>query len=368
MNNESKPVIAAIDDDPVILNSLVTILKTGYGVRPFTSGRMALDFLINQAVELILLDYKMPDMTGFEVLKVLQDNSLTREIPVIFLTGSVDSESEVEALEHGAVDYITKPIHPRLLLTRVRLQLELQNHRKHLTALVEERTKNLNAAYSKLKAREEATLSMLAKATDLRDHETGGHIERTTEFVRVIVEDILNNPCPGYDISRFEADDIIRSSKLHDLGKIAMPDEVLLKPGRLTEDEFIIVKKHPVSGEQFLNDFVRKMEDSFLDTARDIAHSHHERWDGKGYPLALKGEAIPLSGRIVAIADVYDALTSDRPYKKAFSHEESVKIILENSGTQFDPYLIQIFERHQDKFHQIAEHIGSAGKEEPLYA
>lgn len=366
MNKNTKPVIAAIDDDPVILNSLVTILKTEYGVRPFTSGKMALDFLAGQAIDLILLDYKMPDMTGFEVLKALQNNPLTHDIPVIFLTGSIDSDSEVEALEHGAVDYITKPIRPRLLLTRVRLQLELQNHRKHLTALVEERTQNLNAAYSKLKAREDVTLSMLAKATDLRDHDTGGHIERTTEFVRVIVDEILRNPCPGYDISRFEADDIVRSAKLHDLGKIAMPDNLLLKPGRLTEEEFKIVKEHPANGEQFLSDFVRRMEDSFLDTARDIAHSHHERWDGGGYPMSLRGENIPLSGRIVAIADVYDALTSDRPYKKAFSHEESVRIIMESSGTQFDPYLIRIFEQHKDVFYQISERIGTDTEKETV--
>jgi len=359
MAQNLKPVIIAIDDDPFTLNSLSSVLKEDYGVRLFTSGRMALDFLSEQKADLILLDCKMPGMTGFDVLKALKDSPCLHEIPIIFLTGASDTESEADALEHGAADYITKPIHPRLLLTRVRLQMELQNHRKNLEALVRERTKSLNQAYEKLKIREDVTLSMLAKATDLRDHDTGGHIERTTEFVRVIVEDIFSNPRPGYEISRTEADDMIRSSKLHDLGKIAMPDYILLKPGRLTPEEFEIVKKHPASGEQFLNDFMHTMDDSFLAMARDIAHSHHEHWDGKGYPLGLSGDDIPLAGRIVAIADVYDALTSVRPYKTAFSHEESVKIILAGSGTQFDPYLTEIFGRHAGRFMRIAQQVGA---------
>lgn len=365
MTQNLKPVIMVIDDDPTILNSLVSVLRDEYGVRPFTSGRMALDYLARKRPDLILLDYRMPDMTGFEVLKALQDNPQTREIPVIFLTGSIDSESEADALQHGAVDYIAKPIRARLLHTRVRLQLELQKHRKNLEALVEERTRSLNAAYDKLAVREEVTLNMLAKATDLRDHDTGGHIERTTEFVRVIVEDILKNPCPGYDLSRTEANDMIRSSKLHDLGKIAMPDHVLLKPARLTPEEFEIIKKHPVSGEQFLSDFIREMDDSFLTMARDIAYAHHEKWDGTGYPQGLKGEDIPLSGRIAAIADVYDALTSTRPYKKPIPHEESVKIIMDGGGTQFDPYLTQVFARHAGEFRQIAEQIGVPERTEP---
>lgn len=360
MIKNQKPIIIAIDDDPLVLNTLASVLKKEYSVRAFTSGANALKFLGYHAADLILLDYLMPDLTGFEVLKMLQEDSFAREIPVIFITASNDSESEADALEHGAVDYITKPIRSRSLLTRVRLQLELQRHRKNLEALVEERTKSLAAAYEKVKIREEITLNMLAKATDLRDHNTGGHIKRTTEFVRVIVNDILSNPSPGYAVSRNEADDIIRSSKLHDLGKIAMPDHILLKPGRLTEEEFNVIKEHPISGEQFLGDFIREMDDSFLTAARDIAYSHHERWDGSGYPLGLAGENIPLAGRIVAIADVYDALTSVRPYKKPFSHEVSVSIILDGKGSQFDPFLTEIFSRHAVDFRRIAEQIGTA--------
>jgi len=347
INTGSKPVLLAIDDDAIILNTVISTLKGEYSVRPFTSGETALKYLTGQTADLILLDNKMPGMSGLEVLKKLQADERTSTIPTIFLTGSVDGESEVEALELGAVDYIYKPVKPRALLTRVRLQLELQNHRKHLEALVREKTMDLNRAYHKLQIREDITLSLLARVTDLRDHDTGDHIERTTEFVRIMTEDILDHPKkPDYALTSREAADIIKSAKLHDLGKIAMPDQILLKPGSLTKEEFEIIKMHPVHGEKLLSDFIRQMEDPFLITARDIAHAHHEKWDGSGYPLGLKGDAIPLAARIVAIADVYDALTSVRPYKKAYSHEQSLEIIRENSGRHFDPYLVEVFERH----------------------
>ncbi len=341
-----KPVILAVDDDAIILNTVISTLRDEYSVRPFTSGVLALKYLAGQTADLILLDNQMPGMNGFEVLEALRSSRRTGEIPVIFLTGTIDGESEVDALEMGAVDYIQKPVRPQTLLTRVRLQLELQSHRKHLEALVAEKTRSLNEAYNKLKIREDITLNLLARITDLRDEDTGDHIERTTTLVRMMVEDLLANPAQDYALTPFEADDIIKSAKLHDLGKIAMPDHILLKPGRLSPEEFEIIKMHPVHGEQLLSEFIRQMEDSFLNTARDIASAHHERWDGTGYPKGLAGRDIPLAARIVAIADVYDALTSARPYKEAFSPERSLEIILENRGTHFDPYLVEVFDRH----------------------
>jgi putative two-component system response regulator len=272
----------------------------------------------------------------------------------------MESEIEMTALESGAADYITKPIRSKILLARTRLQIELLHHKQHLESLVEERTHSLNEAYNKLKRREDVTLNMLARATDMRDHDTGGHIERTTEYVRVIVEDILNNPDDNYRFTQAEAEDIVRSSKLHDLGKIAIPDNVLLKPEKLTNDEYDLIKGHTTNGQQFLDHFISEMEDPFLQTARDIAHFHHERWDGRGYPGMLKGTEIPLSARIVAIADVYDALVSTRPYKTAFSHEKATEIISENGGTHFDPYLVRIFERHSDEIKAIVLSKGSS--------
>jgi putative two-component system response regulator len=353
MQEQNKPTVVAIDDDPVILFALATVLEEEYDVRPFKSGSEALNFLKIKSADLIFLDHSMPDMTGFDVLKVLQADEKTRNIPVIFLTGSMESEIEMTALESGAADYITKPIRSKILLARTRLQIELLNHKRHLESLVAERTRSLNEAYNKLKMREDVTLNMLAMATDLRDHDTGGHIERTTEYVRIIVEDILDRPSDGYSLTRAEADDIVRSSKLHDLGKIAIPDNILLKQEKLTNEEFDIIKQHTTNGQQFLDHFIQEMEDSFLQTARDIAHFHHERWNGSGYPGLLKGTDIPLSARIVAIADVYDALVSSRPYKTAFSHEKSIEIISESGGTHFDPYLVQVFEHHAEEIRAI---------------
>ena len=353
---ERKPVIAAIDDDSVVLNFLVSMLKSDYSIRPFTSGKIALDLLPALKPDLILLDYQMPDMMGLDVLRALGKNPETRNIPTIILTGTVDSgEVEAEALDFGAVDYITKPIRHRALLTRVRSQLELQKHRKQLEELVAVRTKNLYEANQKLKQREDITLSMLAKATDLRDHDTGGHIERTAEFTRIIAQHITRNPAPDYSLSQELAEDVVRCSKLHDVGKIALPDHILFKPGKLSREEFDLVKEHTVRGEQFLSEFVNKSSDIFLETAREIAYAHHERWDGSGYPMGTTGGAIPLSARIVAIADVYDALTSFRPYKTPFSHGEAVEFVEKGSGTHFDPYLVEIFLEHADEFRAIRE-------------
>lgn len=362
---DSKPIIMAIDDDSIILNSVTSTLKADYSVRPFISGETALKYLSAHSADLILLDYQMPGLTGFDVLLELQASERTADIPVIFLTGAISGEIEAEVLEQGAVDYILKPIKPSSLMIRVRLQLELQNHRKHLEALVAEKTRHLNEAYNKLKTREDITLNLLARVTDMRDHDTGDHIERTTEVVRILVEDLLQGPVPGYKFSLEEAKDIIKSAKLHDLGKIAMPDHILLKRNRLTDEEFKIIMTHPTKGEELLSEFIRQMDDSFLNMARDIAYCHHEKWDGSGYPQGLKGMEIPLAARIVAIADVYDALTSARPYKIAFSHEKSVDIIRDNAGTHFDPYLVSVFERHTKDIitvFETSEHLFKSGK------
>ncbi|MDR1735239.1 MAG: response regulator [Oscillospiraceae bacterium] len=351
-----KPIVLAIDDEAVILNSLLSVLAEDYTVRPFVSGQTALKYLETQSADLILIDYQMPGMSGSEVLMALQSDPRTSGIPVIFLTGSARDNIEVEVLELGAADYILKPIKPKVLVTRIRIQLELAGYRKRLEALVAEKTESLRIAFDNLKAREEITLNMLARVTDMRDHETGAHISRTTELVKILVNDLLANPKEQYELTVEEADNIIKSAKLHDIGKIAIPDHVLLKPGKLDAEEYEIIKKHATYGAYILNELISEMgADLFLSTARDIALGHQEKWNGKGYPQGLSGFEIPLSARIVAVADVYDALISTRPYKEPFSHQKAVQIIQGDSGSHFDPYLVVVFTRHEKEFDRIAQ-------------
>ena len=353
--SNSKPVVLTVDDDPIILNAVLAALKDDYIVRPFPSGEAALGFLEKNRVDIILLDHNMPEMTGLDVLDRLQADTELKEIPVIFLTGSVDGDDEVRALENGAVDYLLKPFRPRALITRVRLQLELHRHRHHLEQMVQEKTSELRRINKKLEQRDRITLDLLAQASDLRDHDTGAHIDRTTAYTRVIVMDLVNNPKKGYEMTEEYGQDIIDAVKLHDLGKLAMPDSVLLKPGKLTESEFDIIRTHPIQGSEMLRRAIEKMEeDSLLQTALDITFGHHEKWNGSGYPSGLAGEDIPLCARITAIADVFDALTSTRPYKRAFSAEEAFSIIYKDSGTHFDPYLVEVLQRHEHEFTAIS--------------
>jgi len=356
-----KPSVLTIDDDPIILNLVFSALKDEYLVRPFTSGPAALEYLKNNSADLILLDHNMPEMTGFEVLTALRDDPNTRDIPVIYLTGSVNSEDEITALELGAADYLLKPFRPRALTTRVRMQIELARHRNHLEELVAEKTQELSEANKKLILRDRITLDMLAQASDLRDHDTALHLERTTAYTKIIVDDLLETPTEGYIVTPEYGSDIIDAVKLHDLGKLAMPDAVLLKPGRLTEDEFAIIKTHPTYGHDMLQNAMDKMDaDTLLGTALDIAFSHHEKWNGSGYPQGLKGLDIPLSARIAAISDVFDALTSERPYKRAFTPREAFDIMYKDSGTHFDPYLIDVVKRHETAFTEVSETLRDA--------
>lgn len=364
MSDTPKALIATVDDEPIILNTILNTLKPHYRVRPFTSGATLLKFLASAHVDLVILDCNMPDMDGFMVMDLLHKDMGSREIPVLFLTGKEDRESEILALDKGAVDFLRKPVEPRVLLTRVRLQLELQRYRRHMKQLVEEKTEDLVQACNRLRLREDATLTMLAMATDLRDHNTGDHIWRTTEYVRLIIEAMLENQ-NGYKLTPEQAEDIIKSSKLHDVGKIAVPDHILGKPGKLTAEEFEVVKRHPAHGAKFLDRFVDAGgADPFLVVARDIALYHHEKWDGTGYPFGRRGKEIPLAARIAAIADVYDALISRRPYKKAISHAKAAEIITNGSGTHFDPDLVVLLVKCSEAFRAISQSANKEGTQE----
>lgn len=352
--NVRKQVVLTIDDDPVILNSVFEVLKDEYTVRPFSSGEEALSYLEKNTADIILLDHNMPNLTGLELLQVLQDNPRTATIPVIFLTGSDDSADEVKALEIGAMDYLLKPFKPSSLMTRVRLQLELNDHRHHLEVLVDQRTRELVAVNEKLKNRDKITLDLLAIASDMRDHETGTHIECVVLFTRAIVKYLLENPHEGYLISEQNGEDIIDAVILHDLGKIGMPDGILLKPGKLTDEEMQVMRSHPLLGSQMLEHALDKLgDDSLLYTANEIILGHHEKWDGTGYPCATAGYEIPLSARIAAVVDVFDALTSPRPYKEAWPTEKAFAYIYENAGRHFDPYLTDVVRQLEKEFETI---------------
>ena len=351
-----KYVVLTVDDDPVILNAVLETLRQDYLVRPFTSAEEALAYLEYNDADLILLDHNMPNITGLSLLQILQDDPKTRDIPVIFLTGSMDSEDEVRALEIGAMDYLLKPFKPSSLITRVKLQLELNNHRHHLEELVEKRTEELKALNEKLKQRDKITLDLLATASEMRDNDIGTHIECVNLFSEVLVDDLLEHPHKGYELTEQYAADIIDAVKLHDLGKIAMPDSVLHKPDKLTREEFRIIKTHPAYGADMLDEAISRMgEDSLLNTAREISYGHHERWDGLGYPNGVKGVDIPLSARITAVVDTFDALTSDRPYKEAWTPEAAFAYIYENAGKQFDPYLTEVVKRRENDFKRILD-------------
>lgn len=357
MSND-EVVVVTIDDDAVILNSIVSTLKDRYKVRPFPTAEMALKFLEKNNADVILLDYNMPpNMNGFEALEILKKDERFKKIPVIFLTGETGGEAEVRALSMGAVDYLRKPFEPLSLTTRVGLQAQLSAYQNKLEEKVLEKTEELRNAMQKLKERDKITLEMLAELSDLRDHDTGLHIRRTTLYCEVLVKHIWANPAEGYELNLQQGEDIIDAIKLHDLGKIAIPDSVLLKPGRLSEEEFEVIKTHTTEGAKMLQKSIANFggQDTLLETAYNIVYEHHEKWNGTGYPRGISGEDIDISARITAIADVFDALTSARPYKKPFSTREAFDIMYRDAGLHFDPYLIEIVKKYESDFVDIVE-------------
>ena len=338
-----------VDDDPTNLRLLQEILKSEYKVYPAPSGERALNFLEKQVPDLILLDVEMPGMSGYEVIGRLKADARWRDIPVIFLTAQEGRDKEEQAFHLGAVDYILKPISAGVVTVRVQLHLALEIYKKKLEVLVGRKTSQLQKA-------QDSILDILANITAFRDSDTGWHIERTTLYTKLLVENLLRHNHPGYRIDKDYANHVVKSAKLHDIGKVAVPDSILLKPAKLSAGEFQLIKMHTSYGAQMIDDAIADLGDdsSFLHVAREIVISHHEWWNGTGYPAGLIGEAIPISGRIMAIADVYDSLRSHRPYKMPMPHEEAISILKKETGTHFDPLLIELSESIFDSFPAIA--------------
>ena len=321
----TKQTVLVVDDTPENIDVLSGILRSDYKVKAALNGEKALKIAQSDSPpDIILLDIMMPEMDGYEACQKLKMNPKTQKIPVIFVTAKSEIEDETKGLELGAVDYITKPVSPPIVMARVHTQLALYDQSRELERKVRQRTEELNETRLEI-------IRRLGRAAEYRDNETGMHVIRMSHYSRLIAEAMSAN--------EEWVELIFNSAPMHDIGKIGIPDAILLKPDKLNDGEWDIMKKHPEFGEKIIGDHPSDL----LKMAKEIALRHHEKWDGSGYPTGLKGEKIPLSARIVALADVFDALTTERPYKPAWPVEKAVHFIDENSGTHFDPDLIPLF-------------------------
>ena len=340
-----------VDDEPFYLEMLTELLSDDYTLLVARNGEQALR-RARACPNLILLDITMPEMDGFEVCRKLKSNAMTQEIPVIFLTARNDVQDELRGLELGAVDYVSKPINGPLLKRRVAMHLSLAERQLALEQLVQERTRELQHT-------KDALVFSMGAMAEMRDRETGNHLLRTEHFVRLLAEALAETPDYASLLDEVTIDMIRRAAPLHDIGKIGVPDRILQKQAPLTEDEQEEMRNHVLYGERLLDDAAGYLgETRFIQIAREIAGNHHEKWDGSGYPRGKKGEEIPLSARLMALADVYDALTSRRCYKAPIAHEKAVQMILQDSGSHFDPQVADAFKRKQEQFLDIMNQHG----------
>ena len=329
--------IFVIDDNDTNLLIAKNTLDGAY--KTFAMSSASRLFTLSKKIipDLILLDVDMPEMDGFEAMEALKVDEKLKSVPVIFLTAKNDAETEVRGFEMGAIDFINKPFSPPVLLKRIETHLETD--------------RLIKASQQALRDIHNATINVIADMVESRDEITGGHVERTQMYLKILIREMIRTGVYVDELSDWDMDLLLPSAQLHDVGKIVISDVILNKPGKLTPEEFELIKQHCEEGERIIDKIISKTEDDgFLHHARRFASSHHERWDGTGYPRQLAGTDIPLEGRIMAIVDTYDALISKRPYKKAFSHEQATKIILEGFGTQFDPKLVEVFSNHADDF------------------
>jgi putative two-component system response regulator len=349
--------ILVVDDTPDNLAVMSSLLKGTYKVMVANHGERALKLARSTPKpDLILLDIMMPGMSGYDVIRELKADPATQHIPVIFLTAMSETEDEQIGLDLGAADYITKPISPPIVLARMRTQLEnkamgdfLRDQNAYLETEVSRRTRELAAI-------QDVTILSMASLAETRDSDTGNHIRRTQHYVRVMAKKLQTHPRFGYFLNDQTIDLLYKSAPLHDIGKVGIPDRILLKPGRFTPDEFEIMKTHTTLGRDAIVAAEKQlgMAVDFLSHAKDIAYYHQEKWDGSGYPEGLSGDSIPISARLMAVADVYDALISRRVYKDGMPHEKAVAIITEGRGSHFDPDMVDAFLDLQDAFRAIA--------------
>lgn len=357
------PTVLVVDDTPDNLSLMSGLLRDRYRVKVANSGERALKIV--QAApppDLVLLDIMMPGMDGYEVCRRLKQDAATRDIPVIFLTALTGTEDERKGLELGAVDYVTKPISPPILLARVKNHLALKasadflrDKAQYLEGEVAKRTQEITAI-------QDVTILALASLAETRDSDTGNHIRRTQFYVKALAEELGRRPEYAGELGDRTINMLFKSAPLHDIGKVGIPDGILLKPGRLTAEEFEIMKRHAELGRDAIEAAEERlgMQVDFLKTAKEIAWCHQEKWDGTGYPRGLAGTAIPLSARLMALADVYDALICRRIYKEPMSHDEAKQIIVAERGKHFDPDVVDAFLAREEEFREIARRFADA--------
>jgi putative two-component system response regulator len=324
MMTDTRPVLLLVDDEPLNLQVLRQILQDEYRLLFAKDGMKALELAVKEQPALILLDVMMPQLSGHDVCRRLKQNPLTLNIPVIFVTALAEDIDEVQGFDAGAVDYITKPVSPLVVRARIKTHLTL-------------------VSVNELKETRLQIVQRLGMAAEYKDNETGRHVIRMSHYSRIIA--LAAGFSPAF------ADDVLHAAPMHDIGKIGVPDSVLRKPGKFTEEEWVIMRKHPEIGATIIGHH----STGLLKMAHLMALTHHEKWDGTGYPYQLAGEDIPIEGRIVAIADVFDALTTERPYKQAWSVEDAVAHLKTEAGHHFDPALIPMFLDHISEIIEIKE-------------
>ena len=357
------PSILIVDDVDINRIILREILQDDYEILEADNGKAALDILFDESPlpDAVLLDIMMPGMDGFEVLENMKANSRTEKLPVLFITAADASVNESRGLKDGASDYISKPFNPDVVKARVDNHIQLKRYQDKLEDMLEKKIAELMAVH-------ENTLETLATIIEYRDLESGTHIRRSSELTKALIHAMLETEQFKDELVAEEYPAIISAVKLHDIGKVGIPDRVLLKPGALTDEEFETIKTHTIIGANIIDAISTEGADNtkYLKHCKDICKHHHERWDGKGYPTRLKGLDIPLSARLVAIVDVYDALVNKRCYKPPFTYEQAKNIILDGKGAHFDPDIVDIFVNVADKFQELEEHYSDAEPQDLL--
>ena len=357
MFEQKRQKIMLVDDNMANLKIGKTMLKDFYEVYALPSADRLFSALEHVIPDLILLDIEMPAMSGYDVIKILKANERCADIPVVFVTSRNGEMDELEGLALGAVDYVTKPFSTAILLKRIENQLLIRRQKAELKDLNENLMKMVKEQTQQIIGLQNSILSTVADLVEFRDDITGGHVTRTQKYVEMLFDQLVEDSVYSDEVLSLEnMDYLLLSAQLHDVGKLSISDAILNKPGKLSPEEFEIMKTHVTKGVEVIERMEKQDGKNayFLKYAKTFAGTHHEKWDGSGYPQGLKGKAIPIEGRIMAIADVYDALISVRPYKEPLSCEKSAQIIIEGAGSHFDPALITLFKKLTSEFSFIA--------------